>query len=311
MFLTGDATFASFGLATILVVAVAVLGSLTVLPALLSKLGDRVDRLRVPLVGRLRRDDGEGRIWGAIVDRVLRRPLLSAVLAGGLLLALAAPGAAAAHAPAGAGDVPEVARGREDLRPHAAGVPRAARCPANVVVKAPDVNAPAVRGGDRPARAAGARERPRSYEPITVDVNADGTVANITVPIDGNGSRRRVERGARASSATRSCPQTVGALPNTEAGVTGLDGRVEGLGRRDEVEPAARRRVRARARVRADAGRLPLDRRRGQGDRAQPALGRRRLRRARARLPARRRQGPARLRLRPPASTRSCRCCCS
>ncbi len=68
-----------------LVVAIAMLGSLTVLPALLSRLGDRVDRGRVPLVGRLRRDDGEGRIWGAIVDRVLRRPLLSAVLAGGLL----------------------------------------------------------------------------------------------------------------------------------------------------------------------------------------------------------------------------------
>src|SRR5206468_8099027 len=58
MFLTGDATFASFGLATIIVVAVAMLGSLTVLPALLSKLGDRVERPRVPLVGRLRRDEG-------------------------------------------------------------------------------------------------------------------------------------------------------------------------------------------------------------------------------------------------------------
>ena len=55
LFLTGDATFASFGYATIIVVAVAMLGSLTVLPALLSKLGDRVDRLRVPLVRRRRR----------------------------------------------------------------------------------------------------------------------------------------------------------------------------------------------------------------------------------------------------------------
>src|ERR671911_1641815 len=91
MFLTLDSTFASFAVATIIVVAMAMLGSLTVLPALLSKLGDRVDRLHVPLVRRLRRDDGEGRIWGAIVDRVLRRPVVSAVVAGGLLLALAAP----------------------------------------------------------------------------------------------------------------------------------------------------------------------------------------------------------------------------
>ena len=74
-----------------LVVAVAVLGSLTVLPAVLSKLGDNVERLRVPFVHRLRRDEGEGRLWGGIVDRVLRRPVLSTVLAGGLLLAIAAP----------------------------------------------------------------------------------------------------------------------------------------------------------------------------------------------------------------------------
>ena len=76
---------------TMTVVAVAMLGSLTVLPALLSKLGDKVDRGRVPFVHRLRRHDGEGRIWGAIIGRVLRRPLVSAVLAGGLLVALAVP----------------------------------------------------------------------------------------------------------------------------------------------------------------------------------------------------------------------------
>ncbi len=83
MLLTRDAEFASFGVATMTVVAVAMLGSLTVLPALLSKLGDGVDRGRVPFVHRLRRDDGEGRFWGAIIDRVLRHPALSAALAGG------------------------------------------------------------------------------------------------------------------------------------------------------------------------------------------------------------------------------------
>ena len=77
MFLTGDKIFASLGVAAITVVAIAMLGSLTVLPALLSKLGDWVDRAR-PLVGRLPKSN-EGRFWGAIVDRVLRRPLVSAV----------------------------------------------------------------------------------------------------------------------------------------------------------------------------------------------------------------------------------------
>src|SRR4030095_6623654 len=54
MFLTGDKIFASFGVATILVVATAMLGSLTVLPALLSRLGDNVDRVRIPFVSPLR-----------------------------------------------------------------------------------------------------------------------------------------------------------------------------------------------------------------------------------------------------------------
>ncbi len=91
MLLTGDKTFMGFGVATMIVVAVAVLGSLTVLPAVLAALGDKVDRVRVPFLHRFRRPDGDGRIWSAILDRVLRRPFLSVVLAGGLLLALAAP----------------------------------------------------------------------------------------------------------------------------------------------------------------------------------------------------------------------------
>src|SRR3954454_11291474 len=83
MLLTGDKTFSGFGIATIFVVAVAVLGSLTVLPGglpalppVLAALGDRVEKARPPCARRFRRADGEGRVWGPIVDRVLRRPLL-------------------------------------------------------------------------------------------------------------------------------------------------------------------------------------------------------------------------------------------
>ena len=61
MFFAGDPGFSSFALGTIMVVAVAMLGSLTVLPALLSKLGSRVDNARLPLLHRLQRDGGEGR----------------------------------------------------------------------------------------------------------------------------------------------------------------------------------------------------------------------------------------------------------
>jgi uncharacterized membrane protein YdfJ with MMPL/SSD domain len=89
MFVTGDVTFVSLATGTVLVVATAVAGSLTVLPALLATLGDRVDFGRIP---GLYRRQGNGRIWGAVLDRVLRRPLVSTVLATVALGALAVPG---------------------------------------------------------------------------------------------------------------------------------------------------------------------------------------------------------------------------
>ena len=90
MYLGGISNFASFATGTIMVVAVAVLGSLTVLPATLSKLGDRVEKGRVPFLGRLRNRGGVG-IWSRILDRVLRRPLVSAIVAAGVLVALTIP----------------------------------------------------------------------------------------------------------------------------------------------------------------------------------------------------------------------------
>jgi RND superfamily putative drug exporter len=219
MFLTGDATFASFGLATMIVVAIAMLGSLTVLPALLSKLGDKVDRLRVPLVGRLRRDDGEGRIWGAIIDRVLRRPLLSALLAAGLLLAIAAPTLQLRMVVTGPDTFPQSLPVVKTYNRMQQAFPGTA-LPASVVVKAPNVNAPAVREAidrlEQRALASG-----RMHEPITVDVNKDATVANITVPIAGKGTDAD-SSAALAALREEIVPETVGALPNAESGVTGL-----------------------------------------------------------------------------------------
>ena len=92
MLLSGDKTFVSFAVGTMLVVAVAMVGSLTVLPAVLSKLGDRIDKGRIPFLSRRRREStGESRLWGAVLDRVLRRPVLSAVVSAGVLVALALP----------------------------------------------------------------------------------------------------------------------------------------------------------------------------------------------------------------------------
>ena len=106
LLLSGDATFVSMAVGTMLVVAVAVLGSLTVLPAVLSILGDKVDRPRVPLVHRLRRQDGVGRFWPAIMRVVLAKPLVSLLLAGAAMVGLALPALGMKTGEAGADSLP-------------------------------------------------------------------------------------------------------------------------------------------------------------------------------------------------------------
>ena len=91
MFISADKTFISFAMGTIIVVAVAVFASLTVLPAMLSWLGDRVEKGRVPLLSRGRRGAGESRFWSGLTGAVMRRPGLSLVVTGALLIALALP----------------------------------------------------------------------------------------------------------------------------------------------------------------------------------------------------------------------------
>ena len=91
MFLAGVQIFDGFAIATISVVLIAVVGSVTVLPAMLSLLGDKVRLGRIPFLGKAGRTPGGGRFWTAVLDRVLAHPGRSAALATGLLLGLAAP----------------------------------------------------------------------------------------------------------------------------------------------------------------------------------------------------------------------------
>jgi uncharacterized membrane protein YdfJ with MMPL/SSD domain len=216
MLLTFDPGFASFGVATMTVVAVAMVGSLTVLPALLSKLGDNVDRLRVPLVHRLRRDDGEGRIWGAIIDRVLRRPIVSVALAGGLLVAIAVPAYQLETAPPSIDTYPQnllVTYNR--LKAAFPGTEVAA----SVVVKAPNVEAPAVQEaiGQLKWRAI---DSGVMNEPIDVDVNPARTVANINIPVEGDGTDS-TSNAALAALRDEIIPPTLGTLAGADFGVTG------------------------------------------------------------------------------------------
>jgi uncharacterized membrane protein YdfJ with MMPL/SSD domain len=216
MYFTGDATFASFALATMTVVAVAMLGSLTVLPALLSKLGDNVDRLRVPLIHRLRRDDGGGRFWGAIIDRVLRRPVLSAALAGGLLVALAVPAMQLHLANPSIDTYPQ--KFLTTYNRIEAAFP-GTEVGATVVVKAPNVDTIAVKEAMGQLEWRAIRTGVMN-EPIDVDVNAAKTVATINIPVEGDGTDATSNQALTALR-DRIVPPTVGTLADAEVAVTG------------------------------------------------------------------------------------------
>jgi len=89
LFLLDDPLFRSMAIGTIAVVLISVVGSLTFLPATLAILGDGVNRGRIPIVGR-ERPEGSG-IWATIVRAVMRRPVISFLVSGGLLVVLALP----------------------------------------------------------------------------------------------------------------------------------------------------------------------------------------------------------------------------
>ena len=108
MFITGEATFESFAVATVSVVAIEMFVSLVVLPAVLAWLGDRVDKGRFPLRKRYAAARRASRGSGARSSRAsCAGPLLSAVLATAALLALAIPGLSMNTTQTGIDDLPQ------------------------------------------------------------------------------------------------------------------------------------------------------------------------------------------------------------
>jgi uncharacterized membrane protein YdfJ with MMPL/SSD domain len=218
MYLTGDKGFSSMATGTILVVGVAMLGSLTVLPAMLSKLGDGIDRGRIPFLGKRLAARGDSRVWGWVLDRVLRRPLVAAVLAGGLLVALSIPALGLHTANAGVNAIPQNTHVMHTYNRLTEAFP-GAKNTAEVVVKADDVTKPEVAQAidrfEQKAKAAGT-----AVDDTVVDVSDDGTVATIGVPIAGNGNDAKSET-ALTSLREDLVPATVGAVAGTEALVAG------------------------------------------------------------------------------------------
>jgi uncharacterized membrane protein YdfJ with MMPL/SSD domain len=217
MFVTGDKTFASFAMATIMVVGIAVLGSLTVLPAVLSRLGDRVNTVRVPLLHRVQRPGG-GRGWTWVLDRVLRRPVVSVVVSAGVLLALAIPALGMKTVVPSAEALPKGLEAVQVYDRLQQAFPGEAK-PAFVVVKAPSVDDPRVKAriNELQARALASG---RVHEPVRIAVNAARTVARVELPIDGSGSDA-ASYAALSLLRDEIVPETVGSLDGVEAGVTG------------------------------------------------------------------------------------------
>jgi RND superfamily putative drug exporter len=182
MFVSGNSLFATIGLGTMIVVLAAMIGSLTVLPAVLYRLGDTVDRGRIPLFHGRPRDDGP---WGRFIAGVLRRPVTAMVLSVGVLVILALP-AAGMHT-----KLPNLTDLPHDLKivRTYARIQRAfpgSQTPAVVVVKAPNVESPQLlRAYDLFRQRAVATGE--LFAPFTVNVNPDRTVARIDFAVAGNG----------------------------------------------------------------------------------------------------------------------------
>ncbi|MGZ4372842.1 MAG: MMPL family transporter [Gaiellaceae bacterium] len=218
MLFTGDKMFMGFGIATMIVVAIAVLGSLTVLPATLAALGDKVDRLRVPFLHGRGRSDRGSRVWSAILDRVLRRPLLSIVIAGGLLLTLAAPALQMHISEPGIATYPQNLSSIQTynkLQKAFPGEPNSAQ----VLVKTNDAHNPAVNRAiadlQRRAIATG-----QFANPTSVDYSNDGTIALVSIAMQGDGVDNTALTALQTLRRTV-IPATVGKLDGADVGVTG------------------------------------------------------------------------------------------
>jgi uncharacterized membrane protein YdfJ with MMPL/SSD domain len=222
MFLTGIADFEAMGMATILVVITAVLGSVTVLPALLSMLGDRVAKGRVPFLGRRMNaptTEAGNRFWRAVLGRVLRRPLVSAAIATAFLLALAAPllGMHTANLTF-AQQLPKgnaLVAAQQRIADAFPGNPNQA----TVVVTADRLDSPAMTAAladfRKQAVATGLL-----HDPITVTAHPAQHIELVDVPMAGSGNDR-TSTDALAALRGTVVPHTFGAVAGTQAAVTG------------------------------------------------------------------------------------------
>ncbi|GHB20022.1 membrane protein [Streptomyces viridiviolaceus] len=219
MLFTGIAEFEAMGLASLMVVAVAMVGSVTVLPALLSLLGERVEKGRLPFLRRRPGTGRESRFWTAVLGRVLARPVLSVVVATGALLAVAAPaiGMKTQNLTLDQefGDSLPIVQTYNRVNEAFPGGSE----PAEVVVKADDINAPEVK-----AALADFREQAissgASRGPVDIELHDAQNLALVYVPLVGGSDLDKA--GASLDKLRDDVrPATLGKVDGVEAPVTG------------------------------------------------------------------------------------------
>jgi uncharacterized membrane protein YdfJ with MMPL/SSD domain len=220
MYLAGASVFTSFAAGAITVVAIAVAGSLTVLPAVLSMLGDRVNRARIPfLIRPEERVARESRVWSAILDRVLRRPVIAMVASTAVLLVLASPVLNLKMAVLGIETLPKDLAVIQTYDRIQAAFP-GNQIPAEVAIERGDAS-----DVDLTIGVHNLRERVEASDlvepPVTVQFSSDHNVAMVNVPIVGDGTND-ASYDALAELRDEIIPATVGQQPGLEANVTGF-----------------------------------------------------------------------------------------
>jgi uncharacterized membrane protein YdfJ with MMPL/SSD domain len=218
----GNPIFVGFGIGTMLVVAVAVLGSMTFLPAMLSFLSEKnwLEKGRVPYITKRRhKAKGQSRVWAAILTRVLKRPLASTLVAGGLLVVLCIPALGIQFKDPG---YDGYSRSQPVIQTYdrlQAAFPGGA-VPATTVIKAKDVTTPEVQDAIQQlhdqALATG-----QLSEPSGVEVSPDKTVAVVALSVKGSGTDAASQRSLEVLRSDV-VPATVGKVRGAEVAVTGL-----------------------------------------------------------------------------------------
>jgi RND superfamily putative drug exporter len=218
MLFSGDKATIGFGIAAMTVVGIAMLGSLTVLPALLSKLGDRVEKGKVPYLNRLRRDSGENRFWRAILKPALRRPAIAATVAGTALIVMATPTLNMHTAKSGLDALPNSAPTVPTIKKIQASFSNGEAAQSQVAIKA-DINSPATQKAIAALKARTVAEGINSGA-IDVEANPSRTVGRVDIPLVGKGT------DATSNAALRMLrndvlPATIGKVKGAEYAVTG------------------------------------------------------------------------------------------